>query len=170
MSEELILIGEIVNTQGHRGAVRVLPLTDFPERFRRLETVYLEQGPVRRLVHIARVSYHKRFVILEFREITDMNAAEKLKGALLKIPRSELMPLPDGHHYVFDIVGSSVFSADGDHLGVVEDVLRTGANDVYVVRRGDGGSLLIPALKAVVREIDPARRRITVVLPEGLRE
>lgn len=170
MTEELILIGEIVNTQGHRGAVRVLPLTDFPERYRRLKAVYLEQGSLRRQVHIERVSYHKRFVILEFREIPDMNAAEKLKGAQLKIHRSELVPLPDGHHYVFDIVGSSVFDAEGEYLGVVEDVLRTGANDVYVVKSGDGDSLLVPALKTVVRDIDLARRRITVVLPEGLRE
>ncbi len=170
MNEELILIGEIVNTQGHRGAVRVLPLTDFPDRFRRLKAVYLEQGPVRRLVHIGRVSYHKRFVILEFREIPDMNAAEKLKGAQLKIPRSELVPLPDGHHYIFEIVGASVFSAEGDYLGVVADVLRTGANDVYVVKGGDGDDLLLPALKTVVREIDLVRRRITVVLPGGLRE
>jgi 16S rRNA processing protein RimM len=116
------------------------------------------------------VAYHKRFVILTFREIPDMTAAEKLKGALLQVPRSELVPLPDGHYYIFDIVGLTVYTQEGERLGVVQDVLRTGANDVYVVQAESGGApLLIPALKAVVREIDLEGGRMTVVLPEGLR-
>lgn len=170
MTEEFVLIGEIVNTQGCRGAVRVLPLTDFPERFRDLRVVCLVRGDERWRLHIEQVAYHKQFVVLKFREISDMSAAEKLKGVLLQIPRSELVPLPVGHYYVFDIVGISVFTGEGECLGVVRDVLRTGANDVYVVQTGGERPLLVPALKEVVRDIDLKGGRMTVVLPEGLRE
>jgi 16S rRNA processing protein RimM len=170
MTEEFVLIGEIVNTRGCRGAVRVLPLTDFPERFRDLRVVCLVRGDERWRLHIEQVAYHKQFVVLKFREISDMSAAEKLKGVLLQIPRSELVPLPVGHYYVFDIVGISVFTGEGKCLGVVRDVLRTGANDVYVVQAGGERPLLVPALKEVVRDIDLKGGRMTVVLPEGLRE
>lgn len=170
MGEKFITIGEIVNTHGCRGAVRVVPLTDFPERFRDLQAAYVVCGGQRLRLHVETVAYHKRFVILTFREIPDMTAAEKLKGALLQVPRSELVPLPDGHYYIFDIVGLTVYTQEGERLGVVQDVLRTGANDVYVVQAESGGApLLIPALKAVVREIDLEGGRMTVVLPEGLR-
>jgi|Deesub1362A_J573_1020465.scaffolds.fasta_scaffold00204_59 16S rRNA processing protein RimM len=170
MTEEFISIGEIVNTQGCRGAVRVLPLTDFPERFRDMQMVYLARGEERWLLHIEQVTYHKQFAILKFREIPDMTTAEKLKGALLQVPRSELVPLPDGHYYIFDIVGLSVYTPEGEYLGVVRDVMRTGSNDVYVVRARNERPLLVPALKAVVRDIDLRGGRMTVALPEGLRE
>ncbi|MBE0467752.1 MAG: 16S rRNA processing protein RimM [Candidatus Desulforudis sp.] len=170
MTEAFISIGEIVNTQGRQGAVRVLPLTDFPERFRDLQAVYLARGGERRLLQIEKVTYHKQFAVIKFREISDMTAAERLKGALLQVPGSDLVPLPDGHYYIFDIVGIDVYTLEGEHLGVVRDVLRTGANDVYTVQTPGGRPLLIPALKAVVREINLESGRMTVVLPEGLRE
>jgi len=76
--------------------------------------------------------------------------------------------LPPGHYYIFDIVGLGVFTVEGERLGVVSRVLRTGANDVYVVQ-GDGEEMYVPALKSVVRAIDLEARRMVVALPEGLR-
>ncbi|MEW6725700.1 MAG: ribosome maturation factor RimM [Bacillota bacterium] len=168
MSGELIAIGKVVNTQGHRGAVRVLLLTDFPERFLELDSVILVQGERQTVMHVEQASLHKAFAVLKFREIEDMNGAEAVKGAVLKLPREKLVPLPDGRYYIFDIVGLDVFTVDGNLLGKVKDVLQTGANDIYVVAGTDGKEVLIPALKQVVREIDLEGRRMQVDPPEGL--
>ncbi|MDI6709205.1 MAG: ribosome maturation factor RimM [Bacillota bacterium] len=170
MNPDFITIGEVVNTHGHRGAVRVLPLTDFPERFQDLKEVILTRDGERVTMHIERVAFQKRFVILSLREVPDMHAAERLRGAVLQIPREQACPLPEGRYYLFEIIGLQVFTADGERLGTVVDVLRTGANDVYVVRGEAGRELLIPALKSVVAEINPDASRMVVDLPEGLRE
>jgi len=168
VAEELITVGEIVNAHGVTGAVRVLPCTDFPERFASMHEARVRLKDTQRVFTIERTFPHKRFIIMKFREVNDMNAALALKGGLIQVARNELMALPPGHYYIFDIVGLEVFTIAGERLGVVSRVLRTGANDVYVVR-GDDEELYLPALKSVVRAIDLEARRMVVVLPEGLR-
>ena len=91
-----------------------------------------------------------------------------LTGKLLTVDRSEAAPLNEGEYYTFDIIGLTVFDMSGNELGTVENVLRTGSNDVYQARRTDGGELLIPALKAVVKEIDVAGGRMVVDMPEEI--
>lgn len=167
MAEEYIRIGKILNTQGRRGAVRVLPLTDYPERFEKMGRVRVFIKDSRRELSIEEAYPHKKFFIVKFKEVADMNAAEELKGGLLEITRDELVPLPEDSFYIFDIVGLDVYDSGGECLGEITEVLQTGANDVYVVETG-GKPLLIPALKQVVREIDLPGRRMVVELPEGL--
>ncbi|MCL6559639.1 MAG: ribosome maturation factor RimM [Firmicutes bacterium] len=167
MNENLITIGKIVNTQGHRGAVRVLPLTDFPERFAAMDRIRVTLKDGKKEFRIEPAQPYKKFIIMKFKEIPDMNAAETLKGGILQVPREELVALPEGNYYIFDIVGLTVYDSLGGRLGEVTDVLQTGSNDVYVVETG-GKPLLVPALKQVVKEIDPAGRRMVVDLPEGL--
>jgi 16S rRNA processing protein RimM len=77
-------------------------------------------------------------------------------------------PLPEGHYYIFQLVGSRVYTTGGEFLGILTEVLTTGANDVYVVKGTGKKEILIPALKDVVRKIDLARREMTVALPPGL--
>ena len=91
-----------------------------------------------------------------------------LTGKLLTVDRSEAAPLQEGEYYTFDIIGLTVYDMDGKELGKVENVLRTGSNDVYQARRTDGGELLIPALKAVVKEIDVPGSRMVVDMPEEI--
>lgn len=170
MNPDFVTIGEVVSTQGHRGELRVLPLTDFPERFRELREVFLERGGRRQAAHVERVAYHGRFVIFSLREVPDMNAAEQLRGALLQVPLDQAVALPEGRWYIFEIVGLRVYTTDGESLGIVVDVLQTGANDVYVVHNTTGREVLIPALKDVVREIDSGSGRMVVSLPDGLME
>lgn len=168
ISDEYISIGKVVNTQGHRGAVRVLPLTDFPERFETMSVVQVYHLGRRRAFHIEETGRHKKFIIIKFKEVADMNAARELKGALLQVTRDELVPLPEDTYYIFDIIGLNVFTVEGRPLGRVRDVLSTGANDVYIVEKEDNKPLLVPALKQVVREIDLAGGRMVVDLPPGL--
>lgn len=170
MSGDYINIGEIVNTQGHRGEIRILPLTDFLNRFNQLDAVNVLLNGKRSIYHIENARRHKQFIVLKFTEVQDMNAAEKLKGGILQITREQLVPLPEGEYYIFDIIGLSVYDVQGQFLGKIKDVLRTGANDVYVVKPADGKDILIPALKSVVSDIDVANGRMTVELPEGLLE
>lgn len=166
--DEQIIIGEIVNTQGHLGEVRVWPTTDFPERFRELKEVYINAGGKLTTYHIERVRYHKQFVIVKFTEVPDMNSAEALKGALLQIDREALIPLPADTYYFFDIIGLKVFTDAGDNLGTITDIIQTGGNDVYVVKPPAGRDILIPALKQVVKEINPAEKKMIVELLPGL--
>lgn len=167
MAEEYIRIGKILNTQGHRGAVRVLPLTDYPERFTKMRRVLISIKGSRREYSIEEAYPHKKFFIVKFKEVADMNAAEELKGGLLEVARDQLVPLPEDSFYIFDIVGLGVYDPGGQRLGEITEVIQTGANDVYVVETG-GRPLLIPALKQVVREIDLTGGRMVVELPEGL--
>ena len=167
VTEQYITVGKIVNTQGNRGELRIYPLTDFPERFLAMEKVLVELQGKTQYYHIETARLYKKFVIIKFRETADMTAAEKLKGGLLKVTREELVDLPGDSYYIFDLIGLKVFNEAGSCLGTLEDIIQTGANDVYVVSREDGPLLLVPALKSVVREIDLPGKRMVVEMPEA---
>lgn len=144
--------------------MRIIPLTDFAERFAQMKEVMVGDE----LLHIESCKYHKQHVLMKFREYPSREEAARLTGRLLTVDRSEAVPLEEGEYYTFDIIGLAVYDKDGKELGRVENVLRTGSNDVYQARRIDGGELLIPALKAVVREIDVPGGRMVVDMPEEI--
>jgi 16S rRNA processing protein RimM len=162
-TDTLIAIGKAVAPHGVRGDVRVMPLTDFPDRFRTLKEVILDDG--RRLA-VESAKYHQQFVLLKFKGLDDRDAAQTLRGKLLKVGRQDLVKLPAGQYYTFDIIGLKVYDEEGAFLGEVTDVLATGANDVYITEKEGAKPLLIPALKEVVREIDVPGGRMVVKLQE----
>lgn len=166
-----VTVGKIVNTHGNRGLLRVVPLTDFPERFFKMDEIMVMQHDTRKTLHIEHSFSHKKYIIIKFREIGDMNDAERLKGAFLQIHKEQLTELPENTYYIFEILGCKVFTIQEEFLGEVTDVIQTGSNDVYVVESKDRNKpLLIPALKSVVHRVDLGERRISVALPEGLEE
>ncbi|MHB1127910.1 MAG: ribosome maturation factor RimM [Bacillota bacterium] len=170
LKPERITIGKITSTHGHKGEVRVYPLTDFPERFSTLDEVTLEAGTSLRTVHVEGIKNVNNMVVLKFREVTTMNEAETLRGAMLQLHSEQLVPLPEGHYYLYQIVGMTVVAEGGEDLGVVEDIRQTGSNDVYYVKNpSTGEEILIPAIKEVVKTIDLEKERIIVSLPPGLR-
>ena len=128
----MIVIGKIGAPQGVRGEVRLIPLTDFPERFKTLKTALFDDGT---RLEIESVRYHQQFVLLKFKGLDDRNAIEPLKNKLLQIERKDLIPLPEGHYHIFDIIGLSVYNEQDEYLGKISDVLQTGSNDVYVVEQ-----------------------------------
>ncbi|MCG9968189.1 ribosome maturation factor RimM [Pelotomaculum terephthalicicum JT] len=168
MAEEYIRIGKILNTQGSRGALRVLPLTDYPERFQKMARVQVLINDALRELSIEDTHFHKKYIIIKFKDIQDMNAAGELKGGFLVVTRDELVPLPEGSFYIFDLIGLEVFDSDGERLGIIADIIQTGSNDVYVVETEAARPLLVPALKQVVQKVDLKGRRMVVQLPEGL--
>ena len=168
MTEDYFEIGVIVNTQGVKGEVRIFPKTDNPKRFDSLKALYLkEQG---KEYPLERVRYYKNLVIAKLLGIDDLNTAELLKGQTIIIPRELAMPLNDDEYYVADLVGLEVITTDGEALGILADVLFTGANDVYVVRKDGVKDLLLPAIKQCIVNTDIAGGRMVVRLLEGLRE
>ncbi|MCL6479664.1 MAG: ribosome maturation factor RimM [Peptococcaceae bacterium] len=163
MMKRDITIGKVVSTYGTRGMLKVLPLTDFPDRFLDMDRVTLEQNGKQRDFAVTGVKRHRKHILIRLGQVNDVSAAETLRGALIKVGREELTPLPEDSYYIFDIVGLNVYSPEGEFLGVVEDVIQTGANDVYVVDTGDKKApVLVPALKDVIREVDVKGGRMVV--------
>ncbi|HHW14300.1 MAG TPA: 16S rRNA processing protein RimM [Firmicutes bacterium] len=167
-----VAIGEVASPCGLRGEVHVVPLTDFPERFRSTRQVLLGkpgEEPAGPPVKVERVRLQGRGVVVKLAGVDSPEAARLLRGRLLFVPREEVAPLPEGRFYVFDLVGLTVFDEAGRVLGELVEVLDRPANDVFVVRPTDGGpGILVPALKSVVRQVDLAEGRMVVRLLPGL--
>jgi len=168
--EEYITVAKVLRPHGRGGEVRLLPLTDFPERFFSMKRVLVEKGDERRDMVVEGVRWHQKVVLMKLAGIDDPETARAYQGTHLVVTRAELVQLPADNFYVFDLLGLTVFSGEGRELGRVSDVMRTGANDVYVVDRPGLRPLLIPALKRVVRQVDLSGGRMVVDLPEGLEE
>lgn len=160
--EQMIVVGKIVAPHGVRGDVRVIPLTDFPERFNELKSVFLDN----RSLTLESVKQHNQLLIIKFAGLNDRDAIEPLRGKLLKIARKDAVALPEGEYYTFDIIGLEVYDDSGRHIGKITEVLKTGSNDVYVAIREDKRQVLIPALKKVVTKIDITAGQMTVKLQE----
>jgi 16S rRNA processing protein RimM len=161
--ESMIVIGKIVTPHGVRGDVRVIPLTDFPERFAKLKSVFLDDGTE---LAIENVKNHNQLLILKFVGLNDRNEIEGLRGKLLKIAKKDAVKLPKGEFFTFDIIGLKVYDDAGSYIGKITDVLKTGSNDVYVVDQEDKRQVLIPALKKVVTSIDIDAGQMIVKLQE----
>jgi len=153
---EYFTIGKIVNTQGIKGHIRVVPQTDDIKRFELLKSieVFFEGKPESKTYDIEEVSYHKSFVILKLKGISDMTAAEKLKGYIIKITREAALPLKEDEYYISDLYGMSVITDDGEKIGEIDDIIFTGANDVYVVKAEGQKDVLIPAVKKYILSVN----------------
>ncbi len=163
----MIRVGKIINTHGHKGAVKVQSLTDYPERFEELQEIFMVDGEKKEKLTINSVKYQKSNLILEINEIEDMNQAEIYKGKYLFIDKKDARILPEGRYYIFQLVGLNVYE-NNDLLGTITDIIQTGSNDVYIVKsENKGKDLLIPALKQVVKNIDLENKRMDVQLLEG---
>ena len=165
---EYLDIGVIANTHGIKGELKIMPLTDNPERFNKLKDVIVDNKGIFNTLNIEYVKYFKNFVILKFKEIGDMTAAEKLKGQILKVDRKDSVKLPKDSFFICDLIECEVFEENGNKLGFIKNILHTGSNDVYVVEDENSKEILIPALKAVVKDISIENKKIVVSLPKGL--
>ena len=153
-----LIVGEIVGPFGVMGEVKLYPLTDYPERLRRYRRLVLAlPDGSRHSVRVQRARAHKNIWLLKLRDINSVEQAEALRGAEVIVPPELAEPLPEGHFYLHDVIGLRAVTAAGEEIGTVTDVLRTPANDVYVV-----GEQLIPAVKEIVERIDPAEGVVVV--------
>lgn len=168
MAREMISVGEICGTRGLQGELKVLPLTDFPERFKDMEEIWVDCGPRSGYYKIEKYRSYKQLLIFKLVGIDTVEAAGGLVKGLLKVNEDEVFPLPEDTHYIFQLLGLKVDDLEKGYLGVVTDVLQTGANDVYVIKGDWYGEILIPAIKDVVLDIDLTASRMKVKLLPGL--
>ena len=166
--QKYLEVGQIVNTFGVKGYVKVKPFTDDIKRFEELKTVYICKKAEMKEVQIEEVKYHKDMVLLKIKGIEDLTEAEKYKGLFLKIDRKDAKKLPEGTYFIADLIGLEVYSDNEEYLGRVDDIFPAGSRDVYVVKDESGKQLLLPGIPDVIKKIDLENERIIVHLLEGL--
>ena len=164
---EFLAIGQIVKPHGIKGEVSVKVLTDFTERFNTMKTVYLGNELSATLYNIKTTRWNKERVLIFFDGVSDRNEAESLRGLYLKIPIEQAMPLDSDTHYHYQLQGLQVITDTNEYLGILTEILETGANDVYVVQ-GPHGEVLLPAIKEVILAINLATKKMQVHLLPGL--
>ena len=168
MKQEYFEVGQIVNTFGIKGQVKVKPFTDDLERFEELKSVLVEKGKELIEMQIEEVKYQQTVVLLKLKGVEDMNMAEKLKGCYLKIKREDARKLPNDTYFIADLIGLNVYTEDGILLGKVDDIYNNKSNDIYVIKDELGKQILLPAIKDVIKHIDIENEKITVHLLNGL--
>lgn len=169
MSDEpdFVLIGLVRRAHGIKGEVTVEPVSDIPKRYEVLEAVLVRQGNEIHEVGVDSVRWKGNLALVKLDGIDDRTGAEALRGAQIGVRKADVFPVPDGTYYVFDIIGSMVVGRSRGEIGIVDDVLRTPANDVLVVKTGSG-EVLIPVVKSVVKCIDLQAKTIEIEEIEGL--
>lgn len=166
--EDLLQVCIITSTHGVRGEVKVYPTTDDPRRFRRLKEVVLDTGREKLNLEIEGVKFFKQFVILKFKGLDNINDIEKYRQKSLYVTRKNAVRLQRDEYFIADLIGLKVQDEDGTELGTVKDVIETGANDVYEVEMADGRSLLLPAIKQCILNVDVENGMMQVHVLEGL--
>lgn len=163
-----LVVGRIVKPHGIKGQVEIFPLTDSPQRFKPGAVFYLAPPmPDLPSVTLTDVRYKKDRIVARLDNIQDRDGAEALVGRELTWPSSE-SEKPQGAHWLHEIIGCDVETVDGIRLGQVSEILRTGSNDVYVIK--GQREYMIPAIKEVIQVVDPTNKLIIIKPIPGLLE
>ena len=167
--EQYLQVGIISSTHGVHGEVKVFPTTDDVNRFKKLKDVLLrlpsgEQLPLK----IVSVKFFKQFAILKFEGYDSINDIEKYRGLSLYVSRENAVRLAKDEYYIADLIGMRVVDEEEQELGELTDVLETGANDVYVIKKPDGSELLLPAISQCILHVDVEEGFMRVHVLEGL--
>ncbi len=165
---EYIEIGQIVNTNGLKGVVKVNPFTDDIGKFEDLKYVYIQLKNELKKVKIEQVRYNKNQVLLKLEGIDSIEEAEKYRNFYLKTEKESQEDLGEDTYYIVDLIGLDVYTDKNEYLGKIEDVFPTGSNDVYVVKDNLGKQILIPAIADVVKEVDLKNKKMIINLIPGL--
>ena len=166
--EQYIRVGTIINTHGIRGEVKVYPATDDIKRFSVLEKVFLDEAHSRKCLYIENVKYFKQTAILKFTGFDRIEDIEGFKGLDIFVSREDAVPLEEGEYYIADLIDMKVRTVDGEELGILKDVMKTGANDVYIVDSPQYGEVLIPAIPQCIKSVDIETGIMTAELLPGL--
>jgi 16S rRNA processing protein RimM len=164
---ELVVIGRVVKPQGRRGELLVHPLSDRPDRFEILERAFVAlPGGEAREVRVTSSRRHKGRHVLALEGVASIDEAEALRGAELLIAEEELAPLPEGSFYHHQLKGLRVRDRGGAEVGIVEEIMDTGAGAPILVVRGAVGETLVPLVSDFVKSVDLAGARIIIEMPE----
>lgn len=166
--EERLKVGIIASPHGLKGEVKVFPTTDDAKRFKKLKEVVLDTGTELKTLVITGLKFSGKFVVLKFAGIDRIDEAEKLRGMSLMVERKDAVKLRRDEYFIADLLDMAVIGDDGLKIGIITDVIQTGANDVYVVSGDEGREVLLPAIKDCILNIDVENRLMRVYLMDGL--
>ena len=163
-------VGVVAGTHGIKGDIRIFPTTDEPARFKKLKYVYIDsvRGQIVRTA-ISNVRLQDKFVLAHLEGYNTPEEARLIRNQDLLIDREDALPLREGEYYVPDLIGMRVVTDEGEEIGVLKDVLETGANDVYSVETPEGQEILIPKIPQCILEVDVEGQLMKVHLLPGLR-
>lgn len=166
--ESRFQVGVITTTHGLRGEVKVFPTTDDAKRFKRLKKVILAAEPHELNLEVESVKFFKNLVILKFKEFNNINDVEKFRGKSLFVERIDAVRLQKNEYFIADLIGCRVIDEEENKIGILKEVLETGANDVYIVENLEGKEILFPAIKECILNVDVEEQVIKVHIMPGL--
>ncbi len=166
--EKYLRVGVISSTHGVQGEVKVYPTTDDINRFKKLKSCLLDTGRDYMELHIEGVKFFKGMVILKFKEWQSIDEILPYKGKDLLVTRDQAVKLKKNEYFICDLIGLHVVTDEGEDFGELTEVLQTGANDVYIVRRPDGKEVLLPVIKECILDVDLEKQQVTAHMMPGL--
>ena len=166
--EEYLRIGVITTAHGVKGEMKVFPTTDDVKRYKKLKSVYLSHKNETKELKVESVKFFKQFVIIKLNGIDDMDTAMTYRNADLLVSRKDAVKCEKDEYFIVDLIGLNVIDEDDRKIGILKEVLPTGANDVYEIEREDGTVFLLPAIKECVLDVNIKEGYVKVRLLEGL--
>lgn len=166
--EQMLRVGVITSTHGIRGEVKVFPTTDDVNRFKKLKKVFLEVGKEYKELKISSVKFFKNMVIVKFEGLNNINDVERFRQLSLYVTREDAVKCEEGEYFIADLIGLQVVTDTGETLGILKDVLQTGANDVYIVEMENKKEVLLPAIKDCILNVSLEENKMEVHVLEGL--
>ena len=163
---EYLVVGFLRRPHGVKGEILMELHTDFPERLKIGLTVFM--GEAHQPMVIASLRPHAKGMLVRFRGIKTPEAAGLYRNTWIYVTTADRPELPDGEYYHHQLIGLNVLTDDDRNLGVLVDIIETGANDVYVVRDADGNEVLLPAIPSVILDVNLADRQMRVHPLDGL--
>jgi len=166
--DDLLQVGALTKTHGVHGEIKVFPMTDDVNRFKKLKTTILDTGKEKIELEIEGVKFFKQFVILKFKGYDTIESIEKYSGKGIFVTRENAVKLKKDEYFVADLIDIDVMNENDEIIGKISDVIQTGANDVYDIKMIDGKSLLLPAIKECVLNVDIDNRLMKIHILDGL--
>lgn len=166
-----LILGEILRPHGIRGEIRMRVHTDYPERIRDLETVYVSDTPEPKKpdrYQVASMRMHQGYALILFKGLTNRNQVDYLRGSYVLVDIKDAIPLEADEIYLYQLIGMTVETEAGETIGTISDVLETGANDVYVIQSSEHGEILFPVTDETLINTDLEANRVVVKIPDGL--
>lgn len=166
--EDLLSVGVITNAHGVHGEVKVFPTTDDVKRFKKCKELILDKGKGNEYVKVTGVKFFKQFVILKLDGINTMDEALMLKNKPLLVTRDMAVKCEKDEYFIADLISLEVYDEENNYIGVISEVYQTGANDVYEIKRSSEDTVLVPAIKDCIKQVDLANKKMIIHVMEGL--
>ena len=166
--EGLLEVGQIVNSYGIKGFLKVVPLVDNNNQYKNFKKLYIQENKKIKELKIQEIKFSKNLILVKVEGIENIEEALKLKNFYLYAKREDIK-LEEGAHFIVDLIGLKVYTEEGEFLGILKEVLQPGANDVYIIENDKREQLLLPVIPDVVKNIDIENKKIVIRLLDGLK-